>query len=90
MGKSKFSYKKVIVIKLNRFEVVSGKYIEEISGQSRIGYSMSDTTDFYDMIEWSKKVGIKVQLFLFMITIMVKFMNHFKNRGMYYMAHLFI
>lgn len=64
MGKSKFSYKKVIVIKLNRFEVVSGKYIEEISGQSRI--------------------------FLFMITIMVKFMNHFKNRGMYYMAHLFI
>ena len=72
MGKSKFSYKKVIVIKLNRFEVVSGKYIEEISGQSRIGYSMSDTTDFYDM------------------TIMVKFMNHFKNRGMYYMAHLFI
>ena len=57
MGKSKFSYKKVIVIKLNRFEVVSGKYIEEISGQSRIGYSMSDTTDFYDMIEWSKKGG---------------------------------
>lgn len=43
MGKSKFSYKKVIVIKLNRFEVVSGKYIEEISDQSRIGYSMSDT-----------------------------------------------
>ena len=29
-------------------------------------------------------------VFLFMITIMVKFMNHFKNRGMYYMAHLFI
>ena len=55
MGKSKFSYKKVIVIKLNRFEVVSGKYIEEISGQSRIGYSMSDTKDYYDMIEWSKK-----------------------------------
>lgn len=38
MGKSKFSYKKVIVIKLNRFEVVSGKYIEEISGQSRWSY----------------------------------------------------
>lgn len=71
-------------------KLCQGKYIEEISGQSRIGYSMSDTTDFYDMIEWSKKVGIKVQLFLFMITIMVKFMNHFKNRGMYYMSHLFI
>ena len=44
-------------MKLNRFEVVSGRCIEEISGQSRIGYSMSDTTDFYDMIEWSKKGG---------------------------------
>lgn len=64
MGKSKFSYKKVIVIKLNRFEVVSGKYIEEISGQSRIGYSMSDTTDFYDMIEWSKKGGYQGRHFV--------------------------
>ena len=42
-------------MKLNRFEVVTGRYIEEIPGQSRIGYAMSDTTDFYDMIEWSKK-----------------------------------
>ena len=42
-------------MKLNRFEVVSGKCIKEISGQSRIGYSMSDTTDFYDMDEWLKK-----------------------------------
>ncbi len=65
MGKSKFSYKKVIVIKLNRFEVVSGKYIEEISGQSRIGYSMSDTTDFYDMIEWSKKGGYQGSIISF-------------------------
>lgn len=38
-------------MKLNRFEVVSGKCIKEISVQSRIGYSMSDTTDFYDMDE---------------------------------------
>lgn len=44
-------------MKLNRFEVVSGKCIKEISGQSRIGYSMSDTTDFYDMDEWLKKGG---------------------------------
>ena len=66
-------------MKLNRFEVVTGRYIEEIPGQSRIGYAMSDTTDFYDMIEWSK-----------MITIMVKFMNHFKNREMCYMELLFI
>ena len=44
-------------MKLNRFEVVTGRYIEEIPGQSRIGYAMSDTTDFYDMIEWLKKGG---------------------------------
>ena len=62
-------------MKLNRFEVVTGRYIEEIPGQSRIGYVMSDATDFY---------------FLFMITIMVKFMNHFKNRKMCYMELLFI
>ena len=52
-------------MKLNRFEVVSGKYIEEISGQSRIGYSMSDTTDFYDMIEWSKKGGYQGSIISF-------------------------
>lgn len=44
-----------IIMKFNRFEVVSGTYIEEITGQFRMGYSMSDTTDFYDMIEWSKR-----------------------------------
>ena len=48
----------ITMVKVNRFEVVSGKYIEEILGQSRIGYSMSDTTDFYDMIEWSKKGNV--------------------------------
>lgn len=42
-------------MRLNYFEVVSGSYIEEISGQFRIGYSMSDTMDFYDMVECSKK-----------------------------------
>lgn len=46
-------------MKFNHFEVVSGTYIEEILGQSRIGYSMSDTTDFYDMVEWSKKGGYR-------------------------------
>lgn len=46
-------------MKFNHFEVVTGAYIEEISGQSRIGYSMSDTTDFYDMIEWSENGGYR-------------------------------
>lgn len=39
----------------NRFESVSGTYVEEILGQSRIGFSISDTIDFYDMVEMSKK-----------------------------------
>lgn len=47
-------YKGEYILKFNRFENVSGTYIEEISGQTQIGYSMSDTTDFYDMIEWTK------------------------------------
>lgn len=42
-------------MKLNRFETVSGTYIEPISGQSRIGYSLNDSMDFYDIIEHSKK-----------------------------------
>lgn len=42
-------------MKLNRFETVSGTHIEPISGQSRIGYSLNDFMDFYDIIEHSKK-----------------------------------
>ena len=43
-------------MKFNHFESVTGTYIEEISGQSCIGYSISDTMqmDFYDMIESSQ------------------------------------
>ena len=54
-----------IMIKLNRFESVSGTYIEEILGQSRIGYSMSEATDFYDMVELSKKGGYRGSIILF-------------------------
>lgn len=43
------------MVKINRFEVVSGIYIEKILGQSRIGYYISDEIDFYDMAEMSKK-----------------------------------
>ncbi len=57
--------RKVKIMKIKRFEVVTGKYIKEISGQSRIGYSMSDTTDFYDMIEWSKKGGYRGSIISF-------------------------
>ena len=44
-------------MKLNRFEVVTGRYIEEILGQSTNGYAKSETTDIYDMIEWTNKDG---------------------------------
>lgn len=43
------------MMEIKRFEAVSGAYIEEIFGQSRIGYSRSDTTDFYDMVELLKR-----------------------------------
>lgn len=42
-------------MQFNHFENITGACIEEIYGQSRFGYSMSDTADFYDMIELSKK-----------------------------------
>ena len=37
----------------------------KILGQSRIGYSISNTTDFYDMIEWSKKGGYQGSILSF-------------------------
>ena len=46
-------------MEFNRFEVVTGACIEEISGQSRFGFSMSDTTDFYDMTELMENDGYK-------------------------------
>ncbi len=44
-------------MKFNYLAIMMETYIEEISGQSRIGYSMNDTMqmDFYDMIESTKK-----------------------------------
>lgn len=38
-------------MQINRFEPISGTSVQDISGQSRYGYSLSDTTDFYDMTE---------------------------------------
>lgn len=36
---------------------MSGKCVESIVGQPNIGYSISDFTDFYDMVELSKQGG---------------------------------
>lgn len=52
-------------MKFNRFEVISGRYVEEIPGSPRIGYSMSDTMDFDDMIEWSKRGEYQGSIILF-------------------------
>ena len=46
-------------MEIKRFKSVSGTYVEEITGQSRIGYAMSDNTDFYDMAEWLKNGGYR-------------------------------
>ena len=40
-------------MKINKFEVITGTCIEEIPGQWRLGYSLSDTSDFYDVACWA-------------------------------------
>lgn len=39
---------------IRRFKEVEGRYIEKIIGQDRFAFAHSDTSDFYDLIEWSK------------------------------------
>lgn len=53
------------MVKFNRFKEISGSYVSEITGQSRLGYSISDTVDFYDMIEWSKRGDYRGSIILF-------------------------
>lgn len=43
-------------MKINKFEVITGTCIEEIPGQWRLGYSLSDTSDFYDVACWAEEV----------------------------------
>ena len=47
------------------FEHPAGNYIEKIIGQDRLAYAHSDTNDFYDMIEWSKKGGYQGSVIIF-------------------------
>ncbi|MBO4494271.1 MAG: hypothetical protein J5752_00265 [Clostridiales bacterium] len=42
---------------IRKFNEVEGRYIERVEGQERFAYSLSDTEDFYDMIEWQEKGG---------------------------------
>ena len=50
---------------VRRFEKTTGRYIEKIIGQDRFAYAHSDTTDFYDLIEWSKAGGYQGSVILF-------------------------
>jgi hypothetical protein len=42
---------------IKRFNKIEGRCIEKIYGQDRFGYSQSDFTDFYDLIEWAERGG---------------------------------
>lgn len=42
---------------IQRFKHIEGVYIEKIEGQDRLAFSFSDTTDFYDLIEWAEQGG---------------------------------
>jgi hypothetical protein len=42
---------------IKRFNKVEGIAIDKIYGQERFGYALSDSTDFYDLIEWAKRGG---------------------------------
>ncbi len=50
---------------IKRFNKVNGYYIDKIYGQERFGYAISDTEDFYDMIEFMKRDGYKGSVILF-------------------------
>ena len=50
---------------IKRFREVEGRYIEKIIGQDRFAYAHSDTSDFYDLIEWSKAGGYQGSIIIF-------------------------
>ena len=39
---------------IRHFKEIEGRYIEKIIGQDRLAFAHSDSSDFYDLIEWSK------------------------------------
>lgn len=44
---------------IKRFDNVEGIGIEEINGQNRLAFALSDTVDFYDLIELSEHGGYR-------------------------------
>lgn len=50
---------------IKKFKETEGRYIEKILGQDRLAFAHSDTSDFYDLIEWSKAGGYQGSVIIF-------------------------
>ncbi len=50
---------------IKRFKEIEGRYIEKIIGQDRFAFAHSDTTDFYDLIEWAERGGYQGSIIMF-------------------------
>ncbi len=50
---------------IKRFKDIEGRYIEKIIGQDRLAFARSDTTDFYDLIEWAERGGYQGSIIMF-------------------------
>lgn len=42
---------------IRRFKEVNGMYIDKIYGQDRFGFSHTDSSDLYDLVEWAERGG---------------------------------
>ena len=40
---------------IRRFEETTGLYVEKIPGQDRFAFAQTDSSDFYDLIEWAER-----------------------------------
>lgn len=50
---------------LKRFKEVKGRQIDNIIGQDRFAFAFSDSTDFYDLIDWEKTDGYQGNVITF-------------------------
>lgn len=50
---------------IKKFKETEERYIEKILGQDRLAFAHSDTSDFYDLIEWSKAGGYQGSVIIF-------------------------
>ncbi|MCR5719557.1 MAG: hypothetical protein K6F84_03235 [Lachnospiraceae bacterium] len=50
---------------IRKFKEVHGRYIEKIIGQDRLAYTMSDTADLYDLVEYARRGGYQGSVIIF-------------------------